>query len=202
MILVFSRVLRTFLSISGAVSVSFGCSGQKQFNRSKAQDLIRQSTSFNRKNVVTFKTGTVSGLFFSGSYRQDPESRKYAVLDHLGLILVERGGLLDTVRLTEKGTAESKGWKTLDVGGSGPSDFWQIPVAEREFVEITGVTEPLPTEATAEFTWKWIPNSMGKNFNIDSGKIYHGRAWFKLYDDGWRLVEKRLNLGEGMVMLN
>jgi hypothetical protein len=60
------------------------------------------------------------------------------------------------VFLTPNGAEESKGWKKTS------DKVWMVPIFQREFIEVTGITGSEPSTAVAEFTSQWIPTDYGK----------------------------------------
>jgi hypothetical protein len=111
--------------------------------------------------------------------------------------------------LTEKGKQASS-----DVQGN---DGRALALYRREVVQITGVTTAQKAQAQAEFTWRVIPTTYGEAFDSTSetyknlppelqravreptgifggmatkpsGKIHKSTAYFRFFDDGWRLV--------------
>lgn len=112
--------------------------------------------------------------------------------------------------LTEKGKAY---WSDYDL----PAQDTTIPTAKKEFINVTGITINGATEASAEFTYRWLPNQLGKSLDpsteefkglpenlrknltevypyavspyiVDWGGERSGSARFQKYDDGWRLI--------------
>ena len=73
-----------------------------------------------------------------------------------------------------------------------------------EIIEVTGITKISETEAGAEFTWRWIPNAVGKALlraNLDvsgspvqspGNQVSSSDASFQLFDDGWRIEQVSL----------
>ena len=115
-----------------------------------------------------------------------------------------------TARANDKGKALWKDYKLPETDES-------LPIARKEIIEITGITKLGENQATADFTYKWIPNELGKmldptteefkklpaemqkgltgkgsesnqNKSFDWSGERHGKALFQKYDDGWRLV--------------
>lgn len=71
---------------------------------------------------------------------------------------------------------------------------YAVVLARRAPPEVTGITcAPGGQECGAEFTWKWNPLLDAKYFpgRVDNGEKT-GNAAFRLYDDGWRLVEIKI----------
>lgn len=113
-------------------------------------------------------------------------------------------------RATDKGKAL---WKDYEL----PETDESLPVARKEVIGITGITKLGETQAAVEFTYKWIPNELGKtldptteefkklpieiqkdltgkgsesnqNKSFDWSGERRGKALFQKYDDGWRLT--------------
>ena len=87
------------------------------------------------------------------------------------------------VSLTPKGAEESKGWKKIS------DKAWMVPIFRREFIEVTGIMSSEPSTAVAEFTSRWIPTDYGKEMGAVTSAPETGNATFRLYDDGWRLIQ-------------
>lgn len=115
--------------------------------------------------------------------------------------------------LTEKGR---KMWEDARL----PVNENAVPTARKELIEVTGLTGEGDT-FQAEYTWKWVPNEVGKSLDSSteefrklSEKIRQdliapgglksrdqtisfegtnqGKATFRKYDDGWRLISVAL----------
>jgi hypothetical protein len=93
-----------------------------------------------------------------------------------------------------------------------------VPIAEKQLVEVTGITRQ-NENFQVEFTWKWMPNELGKSLDSSTeefaklpekikqdliapnglksrnqtlsweGGNRQGKATFRAYDDGLRLTE-------------
>ena len=112
--------------------------------------------------------------------------------------------------LSEKGKTY---WSDYEL----PAQDTVIPTAKKEFINVTGITGTGATEAGVEFTYRWLPNRLGKSldpstdefkslpenlrknltevypypvspFVVDWGGERPGSARFQKYDDGWRLT--------------
>jgi hypothetical protein len=104
------------------------------------------------------------------------------------------------VELTSKGEAEAKAWvKTsettkgeFEIGPESPDvTVFRIKIAERQLVEVTGIAfDSGGKSARAEFTWRWSPTAQAKLLpkTVPSDKPQAQAFYFRLYDDGWRVV--------------
>jgi len=80
----------------------------------------------------------------------------------------------------------------------GPNRY-RLIIADRELIQVTGITSPqgagAESQCEAQFTYKWEPNEVGIRFAKEVephlqeawGVTKEGRAFFRLYDDGYRL---------------
>jgi hypothetical protein len=156
------------------IAITTGCSSA--LSRSNAGDLISKDPRFPKTAETRY----------SGTGRQDDDTGENF------LRAMRSQGYIDAAgKYTAKGEAAKVNWKRYAIEGYG-YETWFVPVAERELVEVTGISEPQnPTEALAEatFTWHWKPNEIGKEMNVPHlGKtVYTGAATFKKFDDGWRV---------------
>jgi hypothetical protein len=238
--------LRTNISIVLILVLTLGivtiaCAEGKDLSRAKAQSLITQSADFKQPVVLSLVTPIENNPFEldKASDSEKVEEAKardlqrffvyypqIAFASHLGLATVEQQFLRerkavgfqvlaqwffkDKARATEQGKAL---WKEY---GFQPAPDDSIPLAGKEFVNITGITSLGQNGAQADFTWKWNANKAGlalqenteefkalpeeirkgllgrdprdkKQVEDWSGER-KGRAAFQRYDDGWRLV--------------
>jgi hypothetical protein len=181
-----------------------GCS--KDLSRDKAKDLSRDKA---KKMIIShFKSTTLitTELDVGSKIMANQMSPKW-------LESLKREGLIDytyhqpyvlnhvvSVSLTDKG----KKYVVGDTGTRGWPNAGQkyvnVKLAEREFVEITGIRAPGDKkEAVVEYNWKYAnlsPFSKGwKGADYDEKKTHMGEAYFVLYDDGWRITELRISIG-------
>jgi hypothetical protein len=80
----------------------------------------------------------------------------------------------------------------------------EIPVVQRDFVEVTGVVRE-DKQAKVEFSWKRVLTDDGRAlqkagmtfdpshdpsgmYSFDLGSVSQGAAELALYDDGWRVT--------------
>lgn len=115
----------------------------------------------------------------------------------------------------EKWTNTAKGerlWSDYNL----PVQETVVPLAKKEFLSVTGLTKLGESQTGVDFTWKWVPNELGKYLDSSTAdfkslpenirknlteNIYKvtpdlkyewggeraGRAIFRRFDDGWRL---------------
>lgn len=156
------------------------------------------------------------------------EAPGVGIADHFGLVKAEVKRINDKPEILssltpsgfwhfdERYTLTEKGKKYWSDYGLPVQDT-VIPTAKKEFINVTGITKTGETEADVEFTYRWLPNELGKAldpsteefkrlpenlrknltevdsyavslFIINWGNERPARAQFKRYDDGWRLI--------------
>lgn len=207
------RLQSLAIIIAGSLIVAGGCRSQS-LSREEAAEVIAKSEQFKAPSTREILLGPdPRGPL--GMLSQREISARDAKFDlDFADCLVGTGYLtLDDAgfALTKKGQEADQGWgRDLDrVEGR------VIPVAEPEFVEITGISQPEGgIEAEVEFAWRWkwtpIMNGMdctdcGADCQIGMAKQYgyhyYGesrfdvrkkRVHFRRYDDGWRIEDLSL----------
>jgi hypothetical protein len=88
------------------------------------------------------------------------------------------------IKVVHWGVTLSK--KARDAGISGEG---RVALYEKEFIEVTGLTSQQEgTMALAEYQWRWTPTDLGRKLGLFPRGRGMGRAVFRRYDDGWRLI--------------
>jgi hypothetical protein len=167
--------------------------GSKELSRSKAAKLIKEKyytsqmiqDGAQRTQITEMKGSLVgqSGNAMIPGYNLS-DLRNYEKAGWITLVVrsCQTGTCFVDVSLTSKGVEESKGWKKIS------NKVWEVPIFQREFVEVTGITSSEPSSAVVEFTSRWIPTEKGKEMGAVPSAPKSSTANFRLYDDGWRLV--------------
>ncbi len=172
-----------FISVSLLLLVS--CSPRDFLTRRLAADLISASDAFKLQQQYVLQTGVISN--------KDYVAPEYLVLQHHGWISATAApcspGLAPPpcwdVILTPSGVDTVR---SIVPGEQAATPSIPIPVARRQFIEITGISKQGAT-ADVEFTWKWIPlNEVGAAL-YSADLRYKSTVGFRDYDDGWRMVQ-------------
>ena len=168
------------------------CSPRDFLTRRLAADLIMSSNTFRASQQFELRTGVVSN--------NDYRSPDYLVLQHRGWISATDAPCPPAlapppcwdVMLTPLGVDTFQG---LIAPGDGEKQSFSIPAAQRELVAITGIAKQ-GNVADVEFTWRWTPlNEVGAVL-YPSSIHYQSTAFFRNYDDGWRLVQGTPHLSQ------
>lgn len=212
-------------------------------SRSQAQKLIIESNDFRQPAVIELIQGNITvgkgkGAIQSKS-ENEPEAEaikrriaehyaanpQMAVADYFGLVNAQLKRTNDT---PEKLTVASSYWyfderysindksRKMWEEAKLPGNETAVPVAFREFIEVTGLTKQNENTVLADFSYKWMPNDVGKSLDSSTEEFRklpekirqdlvapgglttrsqtmsfgtkQGKASFQRYDDGWRLM--------------
>lgn len=169
------------------------CSARDFLTRRLATDLILTSRGLKNPQQLLLRTGVVTG--------NDYPSPEYLVLQNHGWISA------NTVPCPA-GLTPSPCWNIVlspagvelirsVLPGGGARSTMSFPVARRELLAVTGITEQ-GSAADVEFDWKWDPlNEIGEAL-YSRDLRYRSVVGFRKYDDGWRLVETMVRSGQSM----
>ena len=121
------------------------------------------------------------------SVDEKPRDPHYRLLEKIGMVKTAKAAGAGTmVRVTDMGDRMMtniqgfKKWKNADGTIS-----YAIPLAERQLVEISKVTMNGVNDALVEYTWKWVPNQLGNDFDAAGGQVKAFNTW-----DRATLIEK------------
>ncbi|UFP94666.1 hypothetical protein [Gloeobacter morelensis] len=180
-----TRMHYAVIAMAATVLATAGCADRRQLDRPEAARLIAESNQFTGRRDFE--------MFYEGSTYRKPPTPIEATLKALGLVksLPSRSGAI--LSLTDKGKQASQGWSLnpqMNWGfGVMSGKWWNVPIAEPALVEVTGIRKIDETSASAEFTYRWVPNELGKRLTNSKygSKLHNSEAALQLYDDGWRV---------------
>ena len=180
-----------FLTVIGIFTAACG---SKELSRSQVRELIEASNDFNQPYILTLTQGQPSiagqgSLPVSEGKIETPAEAgqrriktyfelypQVAVANHLGLVeprvkskdaeQPKPISWMDTPVwwFDEKYAATEKGrdlWKDIKL----PPSEGAIPLAVKEFIEVTGITRQGENAAQAQFAWKFVPNETARYFD-------------------------------------
>ncbi len=101
------------------------------------------------------------------------------------------GGRWVSIELTPVGREASKKWTRL-------AGTYLVTVAVPAVVEVSGITQGADKAVLAEYVWEYRPTDDGKALKFLTRR-QTAIATFKLYDDGWRLIDDGTN-GQKLAM--
>jgi hypothetical protein len=172
---------RSWLPVLAAILCLTAC-GSNALTRSRATEAIRSSEGFQKPVLISLQPEYRQSLTLIGTGSHTTPKEEFALRrfleSHADLAVFNHLGLVDfkvskieypdsasspvtvTATLTGEGRSASREWQQ-----SG--DGWTIPIARRELVEVTGLAGGGGDSQTAraEYTWRWQPTEVGKNFD-------------------------------------
>jgi len=168
------------------------CSPRDFLGRRLAADLIAGSATFRAAQQFQLRTGIVSNDTYI--------SPDYVSLQHRGWISAAHANCPREIASSScwNVTLTPSGVDTLQsliTPGDAEKQSFTFPAARRGLVSITGVSKQ-GNVASVEFTWRWIPlNEVGAVIYSGDAR-YRSTASFRLYDDGWRLLQSSAHAGQ------
>jgi len=185
-------MLRNSILCSVGALALVSCSPRDFLSRRLATDLISASDIFKTRQVYVVQTGVISN-----QSNISPES----------LVLQQHGWIAPTRATCPPGLVPPPCWDVSltpsgvdTVRGLVPAEetikpSFAIPVARREFVGVTGISQQGST-ADVDFIWRWVPlNEIGAAL-YTTDLHYRSTVAFREYDDGWRVVQGPLHSGQ------
>ena len=113
------------------------------------------------------------------SVDEKPRDPHYRLLEKLGMVKTSKaagGGTMVTVTPAGERLLSSipdvKKWKNADATTS-----YAIPLATRQLVDISKVTMNGVNHAQVDYTWKWVPNQLGDDFDAAASLIKGFNTW-------------------------
>jgi hypothetical protein len=231
--------LIVFILIAGLV---LACSSG-DLSRAQAQKMIAESTDFRQPFVIEYIQGNIplskgKGLVVAKSAAEsESEAIKSRIASHYAanpqMAVVDYFGLIDarlkrTNDVPDPVTAATSNWyfderysitekaRKMWEDAKLPVNETAVPVAFREFIEVSGLTKQGDNTIIADFSFKWSPNEVGKSLDSSTDEFKklpdkirqdliapgglttrnqtmsfgtrQGKATFQRFDDGWRLA--------------
>jgi hypothetical protein len=171
--------------LAAILCLAAACSPRDFLTRRLAGDLIAASDSFKATQQFWLRTGVIPN--------KDYLSPEYLVLQRHGWITASLvacpAGVTpppcQDVAFTPLGVET---FRDLIPSGSNSTQYFEVPIANRELIEVTGISKN-GNLAEVDFSWKWVAvNEVGAAL-YSGGMKFNSTVGFKHYDDGWRIVE-------------
>jgi len=123
--------------------------------------------------VIRFRTGVLKP-----SADVKPEDPNYRLLEKAGIVKLAKahGGV--AVSITPDGERLVTGLPGFKKEKIADGVFsYEVPVAQRQFVSIAGITMIGPNSATVDYNWKWVPNQLGNVFDAGGSLVKSFNLW-------------------------
>jgi hypothetical protein len=163
-------------AIAGMVTyVVFQVRSKTPLSAQEANGIVAAALQGPGPAVIHFRSGLVVS-----SVAEKPGDPNYRLLEKAGIVkLAKAPHAAELISVTPGGERlvttipGFKKWKEAD-----GTFTYQVPLAQRQLVNIAGITTIGVNNATVEYTWKWMPNQMGDLFDA-GGPLVKG---FNLWD--------------------
>jgi hypothetical protein len=139
-----------------------------------ATTAVNQILQAQGPSTVRFTTGTVVS-----SLNEKPMDPHYKLLAKAGIITTKPKGYNSLIV-----SLNPAGEKLFsEIGGVQKSTnpdktvTYLVPLAERKLVAVNNVTMIKPHLAKVEYTWKWVPNRLGKEFDASGELVKSFNTW-------------------------
>jgi hypothetical protein len=123
---------------------------------------------------INFSVGTVVS-----SVNEKPMDPHYKLLAKAGIVTVQPkswNSIIATV--TPAGEKLLAGIPGVEKGKNADGNItYAVPLAVRTLVQIDKVTMIKPHLARVEYTWKWVPNRLGKEFDASGDMVHTFNTW-------------------------
>lgn len=178
----------------------FASCSSKELSRSSAQKLIEASEQYKQPFTISLMQGQVTNAYGDSldvleSAEETPEqaaARKITAYFELypQIGAANQLGLVEAQVKAKQSSQPKRQYSWLTPAWAfdekySPSDkakaLWKeynlpptadtVPLAGKEIVEITGITKQGEDTATAQFTWKFVPNEAGKAFDTSTAEF-------------------------------
>ena len=118
---------------------------------------------------INFSVGTVVS-----SVNEKPMDPHYKLLAKAGILTVKPKSWNSIIAtLTPAGEKVLSEIPGVEKGKNSDGNVtYSVPLAERKIVQIDKITMIKPHLARVDYTWKWVPNRLGKEFDA-SGDLVH-----------------------------
>jgi len=149
-----------------------------------ARDVLTAPVATTTINQILKSQGPATIRFATGnltsSVNEKPQDPHYKLLAKAGIVVTAKAKSANglTVNLTDAGekvlsTIEGV-QKTKNADGT---TTYLVPLATRQLVSVDKITMVKPHLAQLEYTWKWIPNRLGNEFEASGSLVKSFSTW-------------------------
>ncbi len=135
-----------------------------------ATDLLKQQNA----PTIRFHIG-----MFKEGYDETTRDPRYRILEKAGVIKIGKTkGEVTPVTLTAKGEEMLKQIPGVDKSkGKNDTDAYEVPLAERKLVAVSGISKIRAGRCLVEYTWQWQPNQLGEFFDVNGATVKSFSTW-------------------------
>jgi len=148
-----------------------------------ARDVLSVPTATATITKLLDAQGPATIQFSTGSVDANPNDRisdpHYKLLAKAGIIITKpKGDKTLIVNLTDSGERLLSNINGVEKTKKPDGvTTYRVPLAERKVVEVTQVTMIKPHLAQVSYTWKWVPNRLGQEFDASGSSVKSFTTW-------------------------
>jgi hypothetical protein len=168
--------------LAGAGVFYLVLTSQKPVSQEQAAAVIQDMFAKQGPAKVHFLVGTVVP-----STEEKPRDPHYFLLEKAGYVkLAKLTGGRTQVDLTPLGAGTfSKFPEFRKLKNADGTEGYVVPLADRQLVAVDQITMTSPSTAQVQYTWKWLPNRVGDDFEASGKLVQSFNNW-----DRAKLIEK------------
>ncbi len=123
---------------------------------------------------IEFSIGTVVS-----SVNEKPNDPHYKLLAKAGILTVKQKSWNSIIAtMTPAGEKLLSDIPGVEKGKNSDGNVsYSVPLAVRQIVQIDKVTMLKPHLARVDYTWKWVPNRLGKDFDASGDLVHEFNTW-------------------------
>ncbi len=162
------------LTVVGGTIFYFFKTAREVISEPAATAAIKQIFKAQGGGEINFSVGTVVS-----SVNEKPMDPHYKLLEKAGIITLRPrtwNSIVTTLTPAgEKVLAEIPG---VEKGKNSDGNVtYSVPLAERSIVKIDKIKMIKPHLARVDYTWKWVPNRLGRQFDASSDLVHTFSTW-------------------------
>jgi hypothetical protein len=147
---------------------------------------VRSKTPLSAAQATPIVAAAIQGLgpavihFRVGLLKADdnPNEPNYRLLQKAGIVKLAKAKKGDVaVSLTPEGERQLSGLPGFKKEPKDGGFSCQAPLADRQFLGVTGVEMTETDHATVTYNWKWVPNSLGDAFDAAGPLVKSFNLW-------------------------
>lgn len=167
-------MIAALLAVVGGAIFYFVRTAQNVLSEPKATVAINNILKAQGEGKIQFSVGTVVS-----SVNEKPNDPHYKLLAKAGILNVKQKSyntiIAEVTPAGQKVLGDIPGVEK-DKSPDGNVTY-SVPLAERKLVQIDKITMIKPQLARVDYTWKWQPNRLGKDFDASSNLVHEFNTW-------------------------
>ncbi len=150
-------------------------SQKRDLTQDQAKVVMQEVLQARGSSFVHFHVGNVKA-----SVDEKPRDPHYRLLEKAGFVKLTPSKKDSSVQVALTPLGEGTFTRLPEFQKSknpDGTDSLMVPLAKRELVAVTKVTMTGPNSARVEYTWKWVPNKVGENFDATGNTVKTFNTW-------------------------